>query len=97
MTTAIDRLERAGYARRVRDHEDRRVVRVAITPGARRRSAALYNPIGEAGMARLRRYSDEELALFRDFLREGRRLQEAHAARIRARPRAAAAASTPRR
>lgn len=92
MTTAIDRLERADYARRARDLRDRRSVRVEATPRARRLATELYGPIGEAGMARLRRYSDEELALLRDFLRAGRRLQEEHAARIRAeRPPAAGA------
>jgi len=89
LTTAVDRLERAGYARRVRARPDRRRVRVESTPRARRLSAALYGPVGAAGLARLRRYSDAELALVRDFLREGRRLQEAHAARIRAQPPAA--------
>ena len=96
MTTAIDRLERAGYARRVRDLRDRRSVRVEVTPRARRLCTELYGPIGEAGMARLRRYSDVELALLRDFLRAGRRLQEEHAARIRAKRPPAAAKRTRR-
>ena len=96
MTTAIDRLERAGYARRVRDLQDRRTVRVEITPRARRLCAELYGPIGEAGIARLRGYSDEELALLRDFLRAGRHLQEEHAARIRAKRPPAAAKRTQR-
>ena len=34
MTTALDRLERAGYARRVRDRGDRRRVLVELTPKA---------------------------------------------------------------
>ena len=32
VTAVIDRLERAGYARRVRDDEDRRRVKVEVTP-----------------------------------------------------------------
>ena len=96
MTTAIDRLDRAGYARRVRDLRDRRSVRVKITPRARRLCTELYGPISDAGMARLRRYSDEELALLRDFLRAGRRLQEEHAARIRAKRPPGAAKRTQR-
>ncbi len=83
MTTAIDRVEQAGYARRVRDLPDRRSVRVEVTPRARRLAVRLYGPIGEAGMARLRRYGDAELSLLLDFLSDGIRLQESQAARIR--------------
>ena len=48
VTTVIDRLERAGLARRVADPADRRRVLVELT---RRRAAAtaeLYGPLGEA-------------------------------------------------
>ncbi len=83
MTTAIDRLERAGYARRVRDLADRRSVLVEITPEAARLNEEIYGPIAEAGLASLERYSDAELALLRDFLQLGRALQVEHAARIR--------------
>jgi DNA-binding MarR family transcriptional regulator len=83
MTTAIDRVERAGYARRIRDLPDRRSVRVEATPRLRRLAARLYGPIGDAGMARLRRYEDAELALLLAFLEDGIRLQESQAARIR--------------
>ena len=83
-TTALDRLERAGYARRVRDPEDRRSVLVELTPEARRLIDEIYGPLGEAGRAHLARYSNEELRFLRDFLREGRALQVEHAARIRA-------------
>ena len=82
-TTALDRLERAGYARRVRDPEDRRSVLVELTPEARRLIDELYGPLGAAGRARLARYNDEQLLFLRDFLREGRALQVDQAARIR--------------
>src|SRR6266849_3407784 len=42
VTTVIDRLEAAGYARRVRDTGDRRRVYVEITEGARQRAGAFY-------------------------------------------------------
>src|SRR6185503_10609069 len=58
-TTALDRLERAAYARRVRDPADRRGILVELTPEARRLIEETYGPIGRAGMARLSRYSDE--------------------------------------
>ena len=83
-TTALDRLERAGYARRVRYPSDRRGILVELTPEARRLIDEIYGPIGRAGLARLSSYTDEELVLLRDFLREGRALQVEHAALIRA-------------
>src|SRR5262245_39140786 len=44
MTTALDRLERAGYLRRVRDQEDRRSVRVELAREAVKAVQALYGP-----------------------------------------------------
>jgi DNA-binding MarR family transcriptional regulator len=83
-TTAVDRLARAGYVRRVRDRHDRRSVRVVATPLARERLAELYDPVGAAGRRVLEEYGDAELALFADFLRRGHDLQVEHAGRIRA-------------
>ena|ERR1051326_2873156 len=83
MTAALDRLERLGYARRVRSSADRRSVTVEITPTARRLIEEFYGPIGREGIAQLEQYSDAELALLRDFLRQGREMQMRHAARIR--------------
>jgi DNA-binding MarR family transcriptional regulator len=83
MTTALDRLERAGYARRVRDPEDRRGVLIDITEEARRLIEEIYGPIGRAGIARLERYTDDQLMLLRDFLREGRALQTEYASALR--------------
>jgi DNA-binding MarR family transcriptional regulator len=83
-TAAIDRLERAGYARRVRASGDRRSVLVEMTPVAREHIENIYGPVGRAGMERLTHYSEAELVLVRDFLREGYRLQIEHVRRIRA-------------
>lgn len=83
-TAALDRLERAGYARRVRDPADRRGVLAEATSEALQRIEELYGPIEQEGLERLARYSQAELALLRDFLREGRQLQIEQAARIRA-------------
>jgi DNA-binding MarR family transcriptional regulator len=84
MTTVLDRLERAGLAHRRADPGDRRRVLVDVTPDARDQGERLYGPIRDEGVARLRRYSDQELRLIRDFVRAGIELQERHAARIRA-------------
>jgi DNA-binding MarR family transcriptional regulator len=83
MTTALDRLERAEYARRVRDTSDRRSIRVEATPSALHWSERLYGPLAAAGRARLEQYTDAELRLIRDFLQSSRALQLEHASRIR--------------
>lgn len=83
-TAAIDRLERAGYVRRVRAGGDRRGVLVELTPTAAERLEAIYAPIARAGMDRLSRYSEAELRLLHQVFREGYHLQVEQAARIRA-------------
>jgi DNA-binding MarR family transcriptional regulator len=84
VTTLLDRLERAGYARRVRDTGDRRRVLVELTAAARRAAGELWGPLGEEARAELERYSDEELAFIRDFHRRGRELNERQIARVQA-------------
>jgi DNA-binding MarR family transcriptional regulator len=85
VTTVIDRLERAGYARRVPDPRDRRRVLVELTPRARKVTEDLYGPMGEAGAEALAGYSVAELERIRDFLRTGAEIQNAQAARVRER------------
>jgi DNA-binding MarR family transcriptional regulator len=70
ITIVVDRLERIGYVRRVRDLTDRRRVMVEATPKAHRRAWTLYGKVAEKLNAELERYPDRELALLRDFLRE---------------------------
>jgi DNA-binding MarR family transcriptional regulator len=86
MTTALDRLERAGYVRRVWNQQDRRAVRVEITGKARQHIDELYGPLARAGATRLRTYTAAELAAALRYLEDGRQLQRAHAKRIRALP-----------
>jgi DNA-binding MarR family transcriptional regulator len=45
VTGALDRLERAGYARRAPDRGDRRRVRVTVTPEFRARADELWGPL----------------------------------------------------
>ncbi len=87
VTTVLDRLERAGYARRVHDPGDRRRVLVELTPEARRELEDLYAPLAAATMRQLEGYSTDEVCLVRDFLRDARRLNEVHADRVRSRRR----------
>jgi DNA-binding MarR family transcriptional regulator len=83
MTTALDRIEAAGYARRVWDGGDRRTVRVALTDLARKEIASLYGPLASEGAKVVRKYTTAELTAVLRYLEEGRELQRAQAARIR--------------
>jgi DNA-binding MarR family transcriptional regulator len=85
VTAVIDRLERAGYARRVGDPSDRRKVLVELTPECIALLEELMGPLGDDGFPLLARYTDEQLTLVIEFLRTGREIQERHAARLRAR------------
>ena len=84
MTTALDRLASAGYVKRIWDQPDRRAVRIELTAVARTEVEAMYGPLAKDGMALLQQYTNEELAGVLRYLEDGRRIQRAHADRIRA-------------
>jgi DNA-binding MarR family transcriptional regulator len=86
VTTVIDRLERIRYVRRTPNPDDRRQAVVGLTPLLRRRVRYLYGE-GKEVVALLERYSDEELALLRDFCRQDRELNERRAKRLARPPR----------
>lgn len=69
VTAVLDRLERAGYARRVRDPADRRRVRIALTAKAGRAAAEIYEPRGRAFGHLFDRYTTAELRLLLDLIR----------------------------
>jgi DNA-binding MarR family transcriptional regulator len=83
MTTALDRLEAAGYARRAEVAADRRSVRVEMTDEAHRKVGALYGPLAEEGLKMLQSYTTTELAVVLRYLEDGQALQGVHAERIR--------------
>jgi DNA-binding MarR family transcriptional regulator len=85
LTAALDRLERAGYVRRVRDENDRRRVLVEITDRLERLTWELYGPLAASGDAMLRDLSEEHLTIMRDVMREAARLQMEQADRVRER------------
>ena len=75
ITAVLDRLEKRGLARRVRDTEDRRRVLVEVTEKMRKGAAELYGPPEEAGQG-LAMYTDEQLEFLIEFLRRDVAFQE---------------------
>jgi len=82
VTAVIDRLEKAGYARRIGDPHDRRRVLVELTPRLRERAEAIWGPFAMFREV-LGRYTVEQLELLRDFHRMGREYNEQRAAIVR--------------
>lgn len=82
MTTVLDRLEAAGWARRGPDPDDRRALRIELTDAARTRIGALWGPIAMEGAGLLDEHGDAELRAMLRFLRDATALQLRHAKRI---------------
>src|SRR5580658_8782937 len=61
ITGVIDRLERAGLAKRESDPTDRRRVLVRATPSSQARVAPLYAPMQRAALAAPEGYSEADL------------------------------------
>ena len=86
ITAVIDRLERAGIARRVPDPSDRRRVLVEPTEKAVEfANELMVEPMRKLYQPMAERYSDDDLRLILDFTRQGREIQERHAEWLRAR------------
>ena len=83
VTAVLDRLERAGYARRVRDPKDRRQVIVELTPLLAERGRQIWGPLGQEAFSEIGRMSADELRLVMDFFERGRALNERHVERVR--------------
>jgi DNA-binding MarR family transcriptional regulator len=68
VTRVIDRLEQAGYVRRVPDPADRRRVIVELVPEKMAAVEATMARFGEKSATEMKRYSDADLAVINDFL-----------------------------
>ena len=79
VTALVDRLERAGHVRRVRDADDRRRVVLEMTESAMAAGAELFGGLNRDLLAATAGYSDEELAVVRRFLEEMDTVIERHA------------------
>jgi DNA-binding MarR family transcriptional regulator len=84
VTAVVDRLERLGYARRVRDTEDRRRVLIERTPEGNKTGMRYYGPFINRTFDSMAEYSAEELAVVRDFMRGAAALSEEYAKELRA-------------
>jgi DNA-binding MarR family transcriptional regulator len=82
-TALVDRLEAAGLATRVPDPSNRRRILVKPSIQARRRADAAFGGLIQKGTTFLDRYSDDELLIVRDFLREAQSLIIEHADALR--------------
>jgi GTP1/Obg family GTP-binding protein len=86
MTAVIDRLERAGFARRTRDPQDRRVVLVEARPGTIELLTPLYQRLIDANAVLNARYTDRQLAVVVKYLSEATALAAEHVTWLQTEP-----------
>jgi DNA-binding MarR family transcriptional regulator len=61
ITSVLDRLERAGYVRRVRDQENRRQVFLQLTAEFATLTQEIFGPLAQEGAGQLERFTDSEV------------------------------------
>ena len=81
VTALLDRLERVGYVRRLRDADDRRRIWVELTEKARQVAGEVYGPLIDV-LSEYEKYSDEELQLITRYIERGSELLLEFTARI---------------
>lgn len=67
-TALVDRLERAGHVRRLRDPRDRRKVVIEVTERAVELGWSSFGPLIERTVALMQGYDERELAAIKGFL-----------------------------
>ena len=93
VTRVIDRLEQAGYVRRVPDPADRRRVIVEVVPDKVAGVQATLGRVGEASTDEIGHYSEAELAVINDFLTRMAAITREEATALRQTPDQRAAAT----
>ncbi|HEV7188321.1 MAG TPA: MarR family transcriptional regulator [Blastococcus sp.] len=78
VTALVDRLERVGRVRRVRDPDDRRRVALEISDAAMAAGGEYFGGLQRDLAAAMEGYSDEELAVVRRFLEDMTGVIERH-------------------
>ncbi|MFJ8014413.1 MarR family winged helix-turn-helix transcriptional regulator [Streptomyces sp. NPDC096339] len=84
VTGVLNRLERAGYARRQPDPADRRRVRVVADPAAAARVVAVYQPFYDRLGALFADYTPDEIAVIADWFQRASVEVRDHCAQVRA-------------
>ncbi|MCY7859593.1 MarR family transcriptional regulator [Bacillus haynesii] len=69
ITGVIDRLEKAGYVRRLRDSSDRRRLLVELIPETLEKISYIFQELAQESAGFLSRYSEEELQTIIKFLK----------------------------
>jgi DNA-binding MarR family transcriptional regulator len=82
VTAVLDHLEKAGFARRVRDPADRRRVLIEVMPDLLAQSMPIYGPIIKEGARTMATYTDEQLETILDFMLRGRDLLARNTTRV---------------
>jgi DNA-binding MarR family transcriptional regulator len=85
ITSVLDRLEKAGWAKRIRDPDDRRRVLVEVAPRVKQLGREIYGD-PETAFAEFPDYTEKELELLLDWTRRGREWTESRIARVQALP-----------
>ena len=83
VTRVIDRLEQAGYVRRVPDPTDRRRVIVEVIPEKVANIRVTLDRVESKGAEEMSEYSDAQLALINDFLEKMERVNREEAESLR--------------
>ncbi len=76
ITFAIDRLEEAGFVRRLQDEKDRRRVLLELVPAAQREAARYHEPMVRDFRAAMAKYTPKEIQVICDFLTAAREAYE---------------------
>ena len=83
VTGVVDRLEQVGFARRVPDPEDRRRVKLEVTPRFYERAAKIWGPLHDDWVASVAgRFTAAELARITEFLELTSEIGKRHLERL---------------
>ena len=88
VTLVIDRLEKAGFVKRVPGPKDRRSVLIELLPGRQPEAAALYAPVRQGAERVLADYDDHDLALISEYMRRSNDMLRDAATEVLRHPRA---------
>jgi len=82
-TASIERLEKAGFVRRVHDDDDRRRVYAEIIPTNIKKIITLFMPLGQAVAKLEATYSPAELHMIHDYMQQTARILREETIKLR--------------